>query len=758
MNKNIYKQADKFFPWNLQSSVLNCTIFPYWSKEDFYYFSQTPSGRVFKKIHCQNGASVNLFHEKNFLELLSNQLNEKIALTDIPLDRISILENPVRLAFNFKKKNWQYDLKKNIFLDEKDENNNQLLSPNKNLSLKIDKHNIYIEDTSSSEVIQITHDGERYHDYATSPETNTKSISMRIKNITLPPIAIWSPDSKKLITHKIDQRNVFSLNLLQNAPDDTHRPISHEYKMSFSGDENVPLVHLLIIDAEKKEMIPVIADPLLAPYLTAIEFNWVWWSNDSNDIFYLNESRGSKDFSLCMINSSTGEVKKVLTEKAKNTFVEPSQLFLWTKQILILKKLNQVIWMSERSGYSHIYLFDIGQDTPRSAITKGAWCVREIHFYNDDDNWLYFTACGYNPKIDPYYKFLYRCRLDGSDLQCLTEENANHVIQFAPDNKYFLDTHSEINTAPITVLKSLDGKTISLIERADLNGLKKLNWVPPKRFKAKGRDGKTDVYGNLYYPSNFNPNKKYPLIDHIYPGPQVYRTPISFGLYGLIFRSPWTAQALAELGFIVLHMDGFGTPGRSKEFHDFTYQSMGDCGIPDHVSAIQELATKLHYIDINKVGVTGFSGGGYATARAMLLYPDFYKVGVAAAGNHDLRCYPASYGEKYNSLDKNTYEKQSTASLAANLKGKLLLIHGEMDDNVHPCATYQLVKALIHHNKYFDMLIMPDLNHGDTFDHPYYIRRQWDYFVQHLLNKTPPSTENYIISSFPDAFPQIVDW
>jgi dipeptidyl aminopeptidase/acylaminoacyl peptidase len=260
----------------------------------------------------------------------------------------------------------------------------------------------------------------------------------------------------------------------------------------------------------------------------------------------------------------------------------------------------------------------------------------------------------------------------------------------------------------------------------------------------------------MYFPSHFDSSKRYPIIDHIYPGPQVYRTSTHFNLYGSIFRSAWMAQALAELGFIVIHVDGFGTPGRSKAFHDATYKNMSDCGIPDHVTAIKQLAEKNNFIDIEKVGITGYSGGGYAAARAMLTYPDFYKVGVSAAGNHDIRCYPANYGEKYNSLDTSTYSHQSNATLAEKLEGKLLLVHGEMDDNVHPCATLQLVDALISNNKDFDMIIMPNQNHSSTFDHPYYIRRNWDYFVQYLLGETPP--KNYLISPMPLDFPQIIDW
>lgn len=473
------------------------------------------------------------------------------------------------------------------------------------------------------------------------------------------------------------------------------------------------------------------------------------------NIYFLREARGAKQLMLCIANADTGHTETLITEESE-TYIEPSQHFPSPHQIIVLEDRQEIIWLSEKSGYPHLYLYNNNSRTYSHAITQGEWCVREVHFYDDLEDWLYFTACGYFKNMDPYYRQLFRCRLNGSDLTCLTNENSHHTLLISPNKNCFLDTYSTINSSPITFLKSMNGEIICHVETANIEGLMKLNWISPIRFRVNARDKKTPIYGNLYFPSNFDVNKKYPIIDHIYPGPQVFRTSPYFTLYGAIFRSTWTAQALAELGFIVMHVDGLGTPGRSKKFHDITYQNMSDCGIPDHVVAIKQLAAQYEFIDIDKVGITGYSGGGFATVSGMLMYPDFYKVGVAAAGNHDLRCYPASYGEKYNSLDIATYPLQSNITHAKNLNGKLLLVHGELDDNVHPCATMQLIDVLIKHNKDFDMLIMPNQNHRSTFDHPYYMRRHWDYFVTHLLETKPPA--NYSISPMPASFPQINDW
>ncbi len=751
----VYQRAEQFLPWRLQHTIHNTTIFPYWTDEALYYFSETSTGKFLIRVDISSGKKDTILSYEELLKILSLQMKDSVSSEQLPLDKFFIQENPRQLFFTHMGQNWCYDFEKSTCTQRDNIPNEHLISPDRQWEIWTEKYNLFLNDLVQKQTFQITKDGKQYYDYATSPETNTHTITNRLENVICKPVAIWSPDSHKIITHKLDQQKVQTLFILQNAPPESQRPVMHSYHMSFSGDSHLPLAELVVIDVLKKTIIPLKIESLLSPYLTPIEFEWVWWSNDSEKVYFLRESRGSKELSLCVANAMTGITDILITEKF-NTYIEPSQLIPWTHQVKILEDSKEIIWLSERSGYAHLYLYDYDSGHLKNAITQGEWCVREVHFYDSKNKWLYFTATGFDKKIDPYFKQFFRCRLDGSELQCLANENANHTIHFSPKKNCFLDTYSTINTAPVSILKNLDGKLICDIEVADLNGLKDLGWVPPKRFSVKARDGVTNIYGNLYFPSHFDAKKKYPIIDHIYPGPQVYRTPTHFSLYGAIFRSAWTAQALAELGFIVMHVDGLGTPGRSKAFHDATYKNMSDCGIPDHVAALKQLAAEHDFIDIERVGITGYSGGGYAAMRAMLTYPDFFKVAVAAAGNHDLRCYPASYGEKYNSLDVNTYESQSNAALAKNLKGKVLLVHGEMDDNVHPCATLQLVDALIKHNKDFDMLLMPNQNHHSTFDHPYYIRRHWDYFLKHLLGKS--LSNNYIFSSIPDNFPQLEDW
>lgn len=744
----LYQQAESFLPWNLKRCVFNSTIIPYWTDKALYYFQQKESSRSLIRVDIQTGKKEFILDYDKILEQLNHQIN---ADPEQLLSDFTIKEE--QIVFNHNNYSWNYDIKADICSQGNQILPEQLISPDKNWALQIKENNLILVDLLKNKDFQITEDSEPYYDYATSPETNTRTITQRIKKVIPSPIALWSPDSKKIITHKLDQRKVKELVLLENAPKDAHRPKPHNYRMSFSGDDDLPLAELVIIDITTKTVIPVKTDPLLAPYLTPIEFKWVWWDKDGRKAYFIRETRGAKDLMLYEIDPTTGDTKLLVAENAEQTYVEPSPHAPWTPQVLVLED-QQIIWLSERSGYAHLYLFQ-KENTLGEAITQGDWCVREVFFYDNKEDWLYFTACGYDKNADPYHQYLYRRHLDGSEMQTLTAENGNHTIYISPQKNCFLDTYSNIDTAPVTVLRSMDGSIIAQVEVADLSGLFNLNWTPPKRFCVKAREGvEAEIYGNLYFPSYFDASKKYPVIDHIYPGPQMFRTPANFNLYLPLSRSAWMAQALAELGFIVIHIDGIGTPGRSKAFHDATYKNMGDCGIPDHVAGIKQLASKYSFMDIERVGITGYSGGGYAAMRAMLFYPDFFQVCVSTAGNHDLRCYPASYGEKYNSVDITTYHEQSNVALAERLEGRLLLIHGEMDDNVHPCATMQLVDALIAHNKDFDLVIMPNQNHGTTSSHPYSIRKNWDFFVRHLLEIKPP--KNYRLKEMPDNFNQII--
>jgi dipeptidyl aminopeptidase/acylaminoacyl peptidase len=434
--------------------------------------------------------------------------------------------------------------------------------------------------------------------------------------------------------------------------------------------------------------------------------------------------------SLVAVDTKTGNTTLV-TRDSFPTWVE-------SRGFRVVNGGEDILYLSERDGWSHIYRF--GPDgTLKNQVESGPYAVMSIVKVDSVAKQVYFAANGKEPGV-PYYTHLYRVNFDGSGLTSLTPEEGTHQVFFVPKANFFVDTYAQADRTPVSVLRSgATGRVVMELSKGDIELLASVGWTPPEVFTVKARDGVTDLYGLMYKPSDFDPSKRYPIIDHIYPGPQVG----SVGSWA--FNARHEPRALAELGFIVIELDHMGTPGRSKPFHDFYFGNMGDNGIPDHIVGIRQLAAQHRFIDIERVGIYGHSGGGFASTDAILRYPDFFKVAVSGAGNHDNRTYGFFWGEKYQGLltkdartGKDNYEGSANYTMAANLKGKLLLMHGDLDNNVHPANTLRVVDALIKANKNFDMLIVPDAAHGLP---DYTIRRQWDYFVTHLLGQTPP--ENY---------------
>jgi dipeptidyl-peptidase 4 len=414
-----------------------------------------------------------------------------------------------------------------------------------------------------------------------------------------------------------------------------------------------------------------------------------------------------------------------------------------------LSDTNEFIWYTERDGWGHLYLYDITTGKLKNQITTGNFAVWNTVKVDEKNRVIYFNAGGREKGRDPYFGHFYRVNFDGKNLQLLTPEDANHQVQLSPDGKYFVDNYSKPDVPTTSVLRDMNGKLIANLEKTDVTRLVAAGWKPPMPITVKDRDNKWDLYGLMFTPTNLDKTKKYPVVNYIYPGPQAGGVGTrSFG------ASRNDNQALAELGFVVIVIDGTCNPLRSKAFHDSCYGNMADNTLPDQIAGIKQLAAKYPFIDADKVGVWGHSGGGFATAMAMFKFPDFYKVGIAESGNYDNRNYEDDWAERYNGLlqktadGKDNYEDQSAPLYAKNLKGKLLLAHGGMDDNVPPYHTYLVVDALVKANKDFDLLIFPNARHGYGADSFYMMRRRWDYFVKNLLGAEPP--KEYEIKMKPD--------
>jgi dipeptidyl aminopeptidase/acylaminoacyl peptidase len=404
----------------------------------------------------------------------------------------------------------------------------------------------------------------------------------------------------------------------------------------------------------------------------------------------------------------------------------------------VLFASNEVIWFSERDNWGQLYLYDLKTGKLKHQITTGEGNVTQVLRVDEPARTLFFLGVGREKGRDPYFTHFYRIGMDGKGLQLLTPEDANHEIALSDSGKYFVDSYSRPDVPAVAVIRDADGKPVMELEKADISKLVAAGWKPPTPFTVKGRDGSTDIYGLMYKPSTLDPSRKYPIVVSIYPGPQS-------GSVGSRSFSParGDTQALAELGFIVVQMDGMGTPGRSKKFHEAYYGDMGDNTLPDQVAGVKQLAGRHAWIDIDRVGIYGHSGGGFASTAGMFRYPDFFKVGVSQAGNHDNRVYEDDWGEKWQGLLKKNgdgttnYDDQANQAHAKNLKGKLLLAHGTLDSNVPPYNTLLVVNELIRHNKDFDLILFPNRGHGFGSE-PYMVRRRWDYFVRHLMGAEPP--------------------
>jgi dipeptidyl-peptidase-4 len=739
LSREDYMRAEDFLPWNLKKRIFNAEVKPvYTGKPDeqgeaFWYLNKGKNGKTFKFVDPENDIFKPLFDHVRLAAALSQASGTACTGDALPFDTLEILEEGKKIRFRVEKTAWECDLETYLCTGTSWPENKkpgELLSPDEKWAAFRREFNLWVRNIETDEEIQLTVDGEKHFDYGGYPEDNTMAVTLRPHAAAIPPMAIWSSDSKKLVTQRIDQRKVKDLYLLQSCPEEGQRPVLHTYKYAMVGDEHLNQKEVVILDVEKRKVIFSNIGPVDGDFMGPVELKQVWWGENDDRVYYVLPLRDKKTIRLYEIDAESGKSRLLVEEKA-NTFAELTPILGTPPNVRIFNGSQEILWPSERDGWANLYRYDAGSGEMINQVTNGAFVVWEIKRIDEESGWLYFMGGSHEPERDPYYKHLYRVNLDGSGLNLLTPEDAEHNVTFSPGGKYFVDTFSRIDQPPVTVLRAVDGGQVRTLETADISLLLGMGWLVPEPFSVKARDGVTDIYGAIFHPSHFDPSRSYPVIDAIYPGPQHTRTPKSF--------EPDPAQALAELGFIVITIDGLGNMGRSKANHDVSYGKFTEAGgLEDHIKGIRQLAEHYPYMDLSRVGIFGHSGGGFASTKAILQYPEFYKVAVSSAGNHDQRGYLAGWGELYNGLlEGDNFVAQANPTLAANLKGKLLLAAGDMDDNVHMALTMQVVDALIKADKDFDMLILPNRNHTFSRD-VYFIRKLWDYFVTHLQGATPP--------------------
>src|SRR5574344_519457 len=537
----------------------------------------------------------------------------------------------------------------------------------------------------------------------------------------------WSPDSRYFMTCKrrpMEKRYVY---YVESSPNDQLQPILHKQEYAKPGDE-LPFKVPCIFDTKTgKEIIPS-TDLFNHQY----EINSFAWTPDSKEFTFEYNERGHKVYRVLAISAETGNVRTIVNETSDKYVNYSAHHFRYD-----FNDGSKLIWMSERDNWNHLYLYDTRTSKVIRQITKGPWCIKEIIKVDEKQGVIYFSACGVNKNEDPYFVHYYRIGIDGKNMKCLTPADGSHDAKFSSDMKYIVDKYSKVDVPPVTELRSaVDGKLIQTLEQADITKLKENGWVAPEVFTTKGRDGITDIWGIIQKTTNFDPNKKYPVIEYIYSGPGDAYVPKNFIAYN------WTTSAIAELGFIVVQMDGMGTTWRGKKFEEVCYKNLKDAGFPDRELWIKAAAKKFPYMDADNVGIYGMSAGGQESTAAVLFHGDFYKAAYSSCGCHDNRMDKIWWNEQWMGYPiDSSYVECSNVVNAYRLERPLMIVVGEIDDNVDPSSTYQLVNALEKAGKDFDFLVIPGAHHtmGESFGE----HKRYDFFVRNLLNVTPPKWSEF---------------
>ena len=682
-----YARAERFMNYNVTPLVLHSGVRPTWLPDGrFWYRTTTENGTAFFVVDAETGA-------RSTCELA--ECTERNAEAANRRGRAPRRDVP---------------------------------SPDGNQTVFIRDWNLWIRDVATDKETQLTFDGVKDFGYATDNAGWTHSDR---------PIVLWSPDSKKIATYQQDQRGVGEMYLIETK---VGHPVLQAWKYPLPGDSIITMIQRVVIDVETRKVtrLQMPPDQHRSSLCDDVACDETWgdvqWSPDASTVAFVSTARDHRREQLRVADTATGLVREVLEEKVETFYESGNGRINWR----YLPRSNEVIWFSERDNWGHLYLHDLRTGREKHQITTGEGNVMQLLHVDEANRTLYFVGVGRESGRDPYFRHFYRIGMDGRNLKLLTPEDADHDVSLAPSGKHFVDVYSKPDVPPVAMLRDADGRDVATIERADISRLTATGWRPPQPITVKARDGATDLYGLLYTPYDLDPGRKYPIVNHIYPGPQ------TGSVAGRSFSpARGDAQALAELGFVVVEVDGMGTPWRSKKFHEAYYGNLGDNTLPDQVAAMKDLARRYPWIDIDRAGIYGHSGGGYATADAMFRYPDFFKVGISEAGNHDNRNYEDDWAEKWQGLLKTradgttNYDNQANQLVAKNLKGKLLLAHGTTDNNVPPDNTLLVVNELIKANKDFDLLMLPNRGHGFG-NEPYMVRRRWDYFVRYLLGAEPP--------------------
>jgi dipeptidyl aminopeptidase/acylaminoacyl peptidase len=776
-----YDLAARFSPKKLDKMIFSLSVDPHWLKQSnkFWYTYETSEGKQWMIVDPVKNEKKAMFDKDQLAASLTRIIKDPFDAQHLPIDSLKFIKDENWIQFEVKssieidkpgaKKDAKAEKVKKVFYFEYNLNTAQLnelvgftkpkrkpswanMAPDQSKVVFGRNHNLYYmdkanyekalanEDDSSIVETAITKDGiQNFGWHGEGGETNVDAE--KNKNKRKPVGGYWSENSKQFAIVKVDNRKVKDLWVINSIADP--RPTLETYKYWMPGEKEAPVDHLMLVDmvnyTYKEINVSLYKDQDIAMWNKSAavnarddEFRPMIWLGTNEQLYLARTSRDLKKIDQCVVNTITGEVKVVVAESL-NTSIE-------IKKPELIKNGAELVEWSERDGWAHLYLYD-GQGNLKNQITQGAWHVEGIISVDETKRVVYFSANGRESvnggKEDPYYMHLYKINLDGSGLQLLNAGNFDHNFSVNDNNTYFVNTASRVNTTPVSSLHSADGRKLMDLETADLRNLMATGYQFPETFKIKADDGITDLYGVMYKPYDFDSTKKYPIIEYVYPGPQTESVNKSFS------KGMDRIDRLAQLGFVVVTIGNRGGHyARSKWYHNYGYGNLRDYGLADKKATVEQLADRFSFIDRNKAGIHGHSGGGFMSTAAILVYPDIFKVAVSNAGNHDNSVYNRWWSEKHHGVKENISEKGDTTfsymidknpDLAKNLKGKLLLIHGEIDNNVHPANTLRVVNALIKANKRFDMLILPTQRHSFGDMNEYWFWRTADYFSKYLL-------------------------
>ncbi len=726
-----YARAERFLGRSVDPLVYGATVRPQWFDDGrFWYRNDVPGGHEFVLVDPPARARGRAFDHPRLADALSAVTGSSLAPLSLPIEDLAFEGHDILLELS----DGGYarcDL--TTYECEEDEpalapaGPAAIPSPDGRRGVFIRGHDLWLRDLASGEETRLTIDGVEDFGYG----TNNAGWVRRDR-----PVVKWSPDSRKIATFRHDARGVGMMYLTTTK---VGHPELDAWRYPLPEDTVIFRVERIVIDLDRPAGDRVVRlrmppDQHRSTCSDHIECGGrlgdLEWSADGTRFAFVSTSRDHKSAKVRIADARTGEVRDVF-EEVEETFYESWSGWRY------LSATEEILWFSQRDGWGHLFLYDARTGAVKRKVTSGEWNALDLRDVDEEARTVTFVGNEREPG-DPYFQYLYRVGLDDGEVALLTPDSANHTVAFSPGGDFFVDSYSTPVVPPVTVVRDADGEVVMTLEEADVSALEATGWQPPTPFTVKARDGEIDLYGLLFRPLDFDPSRSYPVVNYLYPGPQ------SGSVGSRSFRAAHRdLQAIAELGFVVVELDAMGTPMRSKAFHETYYGNMGDNGLPDQMTGIEQLAERHPWMDLERVGIYGHSGGGFAAADAIMRYPDFYHVAVSQAGNHDNRNYEDDWGEKWQGLlevypDGSTnYDNQANQLLAENLQGKLLIAHGTMDTNVPPSNTMLVVDALIEANKDFDLLMLPNRGHGFG-NEPYMMRRRWDYFVRHLLGAEPP--------------------